>query len=107
MQQAADAARAVLVDLEELPALVTIDDAIAANSFMDIVHELQRGDAQKGLAASEVRIEGEVRVGGQEHFYLEPNVCVAIPCMHDASSFPSLLLLLSCEPVFKMNTAII
>lgn len=50
---------------------------------MDIVHTLEKGNAAEAISKSEVVIEGEVRVGGQEHFYLEPNISLAIPCKHD------------------------
>lgn len=31
------------------------------------------------LAKSEFTVEGEARVGGQEHFYLETNCAIAVP----------------------------
>lgn len=31
------------------------------------------------MSSSPLTLEGEVRVGGQEHFYLETNACIAIP----------------------------
>ena len=32
-----------------------------------------------GFGASDQVIEGEVYVGSQEHFYMEPQSCVAVP----------------------------
>ena len=42
-------------------------------------HELSTGDVQKAMLESDHTIEGSMRTGGQEHFYLETNVCIAIP----------------------------
>ena len=42
-------------------------------------HKLSVGDAQKALSESKNTVEGVLRTGGQEHFYLETNGCIAIP----------------------------
>jgi xanthine dehydrogenase large subunit len=70
---------AVKVDLEVLPAVVTIEDAIAKQSWLSELHLMQRGDAAAGLATAEVRFQGEVRTGGQDHFYLETQITLAVP----------------------------
>lgn len=70
---------AVKVDLEVLPAVVTIEDAIAKQSWLSELHLMQRGDASAGLATADVRFQGEVRTGGQDHFYLETQVTLAVP----------------------------
>ena len=38
-----------------------------------------RGDAEAALAAAQHRLEGQLAIGGQEHFYLEGQVALAIP----------------------------
>jgi xanthine dehydrogenase large subunit len=40
---------------------------------------LKRGDAEAALAAAPRRIKGSMRIGGQEHFYLESHIALAIP----------------------------
>ncbi|MBL0372080.1 xanthine dehydrogenase molybdopterin binding subunit [Rhizobium sp. KVB221] len=40
---------------------------------------LSRGDAVSALKKAPLRIKGEMRVGGQEHFYLESHIALAIP----------------------------
>lgn len=40
---------------------------------------LRRGDVEKVLKEAPHVVEGEMRVGGQEHFYLETHACIAIP----------------------------
>lgn len=40
---------------------------------------LKRGDAEKALSTSSQRISGQMRIGGQDHFYLEGHIAMAIP----------------------------
>ncbi len=70
---------AVKVDYEVLPAIVSVDDAIAKASWMCEAHHQARGDAAAALAKAPVRFQGEVRTGGQDHFYLETHVTLAVP----------------------------
>lgn len=74
------AARMVKVEYEELsPIIVTIEDAIKLNSYHGKPKTMERGDYQKAFAESDHVIEGECRMGGQEHFYLETHAAIAIP----------------------------
>src|SRR6185436_6875945 len=43
---------------------------------------IERGDATTALAGAERVIEGTIEIGGQEHFYLESQVSIAIPGEH-------------------------
>lgn len=73
------AARKVLVEYEELPAILSILDAINANSFHPNTERcFKKGDVDLCFQSRQCDnvIEGEVRVGGQEHFYLEPQSSV-------------------------------
>lgn len=70
---------AVVVELEPLPAVVTLEDALTKQSWLSEEHLMQRGDAATALATAEVRFQGEVRTGGQDHFYLETHVTLAVP----------------------------
>jgi len=70
-------AESVRVVCEPLPAILTIGQAIAGNSFFGPPLALRRGDAAAALAASPCRLEGEVAIGGQEHFYLETQSAIA------------------------------
>ncbi|HWO13502.1 MAG TPA: molybdopterin cofactor-binding domain-containing protein, partial [Polyangiaceae bacterium] len=76
-EQARQAAELVQVDCEPLPAILSIGDAIAAQSFSFGPERLARGDARRALAACPERLEGEIFVGGQEHFYLETQAALA------------------------------
>ncbi|CAA0805785.1 Xanthine dehydrogenase 1 [Striga hermonthica] len=75
-ENAKKAARKVHVQYEELPAILTIEDAIKFNSFHPNTERLLRkGDVDNCFSSGQCDkiIEGEVHVGGQEHFYLEPH----------------------------------
>eukprot|EP00471_Norrisiella_sphaerica_P001901 CAMPEP_0184479358 /NCGR_PEP_ID=MMETSP0113_2-20130426/1113_1 /TAXON_ID=91329 /ORGANISM="Norrisiella sphaerica, Strain BC52" /LENGTH=1363 /DNA_ID=CAMNT_0026857421 /DNA_START=21 /DNA_END=4112 /DNA_ORIENTATION=- len=80
-RQAVEAAQKVQVEYKKLPAVLTIEDAIKAKSWLGEQdgYLLLRGDTEKGLSSSECVIEGEMRIGGQEHFYLETHCSEAIP----------------------------
>ncbi|AZQ69346.1 xanthine dehydrogenase molybdopterin binding subunit [Silicimonas algicola] len=74
------AARLGLAEIAPLPAILTIDDAIAADSrFEDGPRLYQKGDAARAIAEAERRLEGSLEIGGQEHFYLEGQAAVALP----------------------------
>jgi xanthine dehydrogenase large subunit len=70
-------AAAVEVGYEPLPALVTIQDAIAAHRFQGAQPHMERGDVEAGLAGSEHVFSGEFEFAGQEHFYLETHCALA------------------------------
>src|SRR5262249_39831902 len=40
---------------------------------------IARGDVDNALAAAPIRLSGEVRCGGQDHFYLEGQIALATP----------------------------
>lgn len=77
--EAQRAAKSVKIQYQELPAIITIQDAIAAQSFYEPIRTLQRGDLEAGFQQSDHILEGELHVGGQEHFYLETNATIAVP----------------------------
>lgn len=77
--QARKAARLAKITYRDLPALLTVEEALAANSRFEQGPILwNRGDVAT-LANAPIQIEGEFEVGGQEHFYLEGQVAAAIP----------------------------
>ena len=77
--EARRAARRARVDIEPLPALLGIREALAAGSFVSPTRTLVRGDPAARLAAAPHRLQGTVTLGGQDHFYLEGQVAVALP----------------------------
>ena len=74
------AARLGKVSYRELPALLTVDDALAANSrFEQGPVVWAKGDAARAISGAPRVVEGSFEVGGQEHFYLEGQVAAAVP----------------------------
>lgn len=40
---------------------------------------LSTGDVQKALTTGTHVVSTEIKIGSQEHFYMEPQSCIAIP----------------------------
>ena len=79
-QAARRAARMGQISSAERPALLTVDQALAANSRFEAGPVIwARGEAAAAIAAAPHRIGGQIEVGGQEHFYLEGQVALALP----------------------------
>lgn len=77
------AARAVKVEYEELPAILTIEEAIEAESYFDHYRFIKKGDTEAAFKEADHVFTGVSRIGGQEHFYLETQACLAIPKAED------------------------
>ncbi len=78
--QARRAARLARVEIETLPALLDIEAARAAGGRL--VTEpltLALGDAPAAIAAAPRRLAGRMAIGGQDHFYLEGHIALALP----------------------------
>ncbi len=79
-RRALKAARdAVRLEIEELPAILTIDDAIVRKQFIGPTRRINRGDVAAAFAKADHVFEGTFVSGGQEHFYLEPQASLASP----------------------------
>ena len=74
------AARLGRVDYRELPAILTVDAALAADSRFEAGPVIwARGDVEAAIRDAHHVVEGRLEVGGQEHFYLEGQVAAAVP----------------------------
>ena len=76
---ARQAARLGRIDYDPLPALLTIEDAQAAQSLLEPTQRMARGDADAALATAPHRASGRFAIGGQDHFYLEGQIALASP----------------------------
>ena len=76
LEAAQRGAARVTAEFEPLPAILTIEQAIEAGSFLTEQLRIVDGDTG-GIDASHLRIDGELRIGGQEHFYLETQAALA------------------------------
>lgn len=76
---AAKAARLVKVEYEELPHILTIEEAIEHESYFPFFPTIDKGDPEKAFSEAEYVFEGSSRQGAQEHFYLEPQGALVVP----------------------------
>ncbi|MEX1266755.1 MAG: xanthine dehydrogenase molybdopterin binding subunit [Woeseia sp.] len=77
--QARRAARFARIEYEELPAILDPMAAVEAGSFVLPSETIERGDAPAALADAPHRLQGRVSLGGQDHFYLEGQIAMALP----------------------------
>ena len=68
------------IDIAETKPILTVQDALAANSrFEDGPRIYQKGDAETALSTAENTLAGQITMGGQEHFYLEGQAALVLP----------------------------
>jgi xanthine dehydrogenase large subunit len=85
----AAAKTAAIIEYEELAPILTIEQAIAAGSFIGETRVIRRGDAAAALAGAAHLIEGVFENAGQDHFYLESQAAIVLPGEHDALTIHS------------------
>jgi xanthine dehydrogenase large subunit len=73
------AAQLAEIAYEERPAILTIDEAMEAKSYLEKPYTMARGDAASAIDAAPRQITGRIYIGGQEHFYLEGQAALAVP----------------------------
>ena len=78
-KQARRAARLAEIDYSELPVALDIESDPEHQSHVLDSRILQRGEPDTALPAAPNRLTGEFRIGGQDHFYLEGQVSMAVP----------------------------
>jgi xanthine dehydrogenase large subunit len=83
VMQARRAARQVQLQIDPLPAVLSPRQAHAAKSYVLAPVTVRRGEPESALKESLHRLQGQLEVGGQEHFYLEGQVAYALPLEQD------------------------
>jgi xanthine dehydrogenase large subunit len=74
---------------------VTVEDALERDETVLPDYAFGRGAASAVIAAAPHTLEGHLRIGGQEHFYLEGQIALAIPgedgdiYVHSSTQHPS------------------
>lgn len=76
---ARDAIKKAKINIEEKPAILTIEDALAQDNLLAPPWQIASGDAADAIAKAPRQINGVINVGGQEHFYLEGQAAMAMP----------------------------
>jgi xanthine dehydrogenase large subunit len=95
MLAARDALALAQIDYDPLPAVLTIDEAMRARSWLGPSATMESGTPDDALASAPLRLSGRIEIGGQEHFYLEGQAALAIPgedgdmVLHCSSQHPS------------------
>ncbi len=79
MAQAVKAAHAVKLDIEPLAAVLDVEAAHAAKSYVQPSQKITEGDIAAGFTAADRIFTGKQVIGGQDHFYLETHIAYAIP----------------------------
>jgi xanthine dehydrogenase large subunit len=83
------------VEVDAEKPLIDVEDALAAGSRVLDDYDFLVGDVAAALESTPQRLKGSIRVGGQEHFYLEGQAALAIPLeegdllVHSSTQHPS------------------
>src|SRR3569623_2466650 len=95
-EEARRAAKLARLPYADLPAALDVETTIKADGkLVTSPRKLERGDVATGMAMAEKRFEGLVEIGGQDHFYLEGQISMAVPgedddvVLHTSTQHPS------------------
>ncbi|XP_063788991.1 aldehyde oxidase-like [Pseudophryne corroboree] len=61
------------------PVILTMEEAINNNSFYQPIRQLEVGSVEEAFQTADQVHEGEIYIGGQEHFYMETHSIRAVP----------------------------
>ena len=73
------AAEAAIIEYAPLPAIITLDQAIAAGLKLEDSKTMRKKNAAKAIKSAAYQLQGRFTIGGQDHFYLEGQIAMAIP----------------------------
>ena len=79
MLYAREAAHKAKVLVKELKPILTIDEAMAAQSFVMPAKGITRGNASEAIAKAPRKVKGSTETGQQEQFYMEGQITYAVP----------------------------
>lgn len=88
-EQAYRAAHQAVVQYEDLEPILTVEQALLKISeagpyekeryFVLPPYTMRRGDSSRALVEAPRRLQGRLKIGGQDHFYLEGQISMAVP----------------------------
>ncbi len=73
------AAMQAVLEYQELPAILSVEEALKRKAKVLPTLTLTRGDARKAIAKAPRKLAGRLGIGGQDHFYLEGQIAMAVP----------------------------
>ena len=80
VEQASSAVKMINIKYKEIKKpILTIQDAIQANSFFPSPADFIYGNAEEAIANAPNKINGNLSLGAQFHFHLENHVAIASP----------------------------
>ncbi len=71
--------KAIRIECLESTPILTIDQAIAENSWLGPRRLIERGDVEQAFRQGPLTIEGIFESNGQEQLYFESQACIAYP----------------------------
>lgn len=77
--QARKAARLARIEYEEMEAILDPLTAVERESFVLPSETIRRGDSRAAIDAAKHRVQGRIGLGGQDQFYLEGQIAMALP----------------------------
>jgi xanthine dehydrogenase large subunit len=75
-----EAEKKIQIEYEGLEAILDIETAIEKNSLLAPPRKIERGNVEEAMSRSPHVINGELKTNGQEHWYLETQTALAVPC---------------------------
>ena len=79
LETARKAAMAAVIVYEDLEPVLDVVQALRQKHFVLDSHTHRRGDSAAALQTAPHRLQGQLHIGGQEHFYLETQIASVMP----------------------------
>lgn len=95
VEEAQYAKQRVIVEYEDLPAILSIDEAKKNKSFVIDSRKIERGNVEESFKSAPHKLSGKIIIQGHDHFYLESQVSIAYPLedgqieVHSSSQHPT------------------
>lgn len=78
-EEAIHAAAEVKIDISAETPILTLEDAIEQNAVLQPQRKIEHGNVDQVFSQCKHVLQGQFRSGGQEHWYLETQICIAVP----------------------------
>lgn len=94
-KSAARAKQEIKIEYEDLPRVMSIEEAKEKKSFIGEARSIVRGNIEKTFKESDFTLSGEIKIQGHDHFYLESQATVVYPLedgqleVHSSSQHPT------------------
>ena len=79
VEEAQYAKQRVIIEYQDLPAILSIDEAKKNKSFVIDARKIERGNIEEAFKKAPHKLSGKIIIQGHDHFYLESQVSIAYP----------------------------